>query len=547
MNLRERFFKIHHFYSNPVDWQRARGLFFMNWLVAFAWAAYTVLFAIADLTAGSADLAILLAVFFPPIPIIFIYRFLQSGRLIAASYLFVALCLVATLPFTPLNAMAILLLTVPLVAAGALLHRRALLAIISVVTLSVLYSALALTPSFNIEEIGIGLVALLIDGVIVYVFQIRAGEMVSQSLSGAEQIEQLVRFANGMATVNDENAILAGSINLVRDQLNYTYAQIYLLDEFGNLAQRVRTGLGVDVVSVRENFNIGDANIVSEAARMKRPVTVNREDAEPRRSHLLPAVESGIAIPLLYGEVVMGVLDVQSEIKARFSGNQIVTLTLLANQVATLLVRVRETEMLWRNVHEQEDIANSLRNQIQELRQLGRESISGAWDEYLKERGENAVGFDLRGSGLVSATDLPETLRTALGGGQIHIESTGDERTINIPIMLRGQMLGAMAFAVPKDREISQRQLEMVQNVSERLALSLETRRLFEQSQAQANRERKASETASLLISATDVRAVLSLAADSFNQALGAVFTRIYIQPGMLSEDAASKAAEVGS
>jgi GAF domain-containing protein len=72
--------------------------------------------------------------------------------------------------------------------------------------------------------------------------------------------------------------------------------------------------------------------------------------------------------------------------------------------------------------------------------------------------------------------------------------------------------------------------------VAERLALALENTRLFEQSQSQALRERKASEVATALIGATDVRVVLNMAAEQFKDALGAVNTRIYIQPETLME-----------
>ncbi len=54
---------------------------------------------------------------------------------------------------------------------------------------------------------------------------------------------------------------------------------------------------------------------------------------------------------------------------------------------------------------------------------------------------------------------------------------------------------------------------------------------LFEQTQAQAFRERKATEVANMLIGATDVRSVLERAAETFNEALGAVSTRITLQP----------------
>jgi GAF domain-containing protein len=81
--------------------------------------------------------------------------------------------------------------------------------------------------------------------------------------------------------------------------------------------------------------------------------------------------------------------------------------------------------------------------------------------------------------------------------------------------------------------------------VAERLALALENTRLFEQTQAQAQRERKANEIASVLIGATDVRLVLNLAAENFKDALGAVNTHIYIQPDLLAETQTRAPTEV--
>ncbi|PJF27440.1 MAG: hypothetical protein CUN53_04035, partial [Phototrophicales bacterium] len=66
--------------------------------------------------------------------------------------------------------------------------------------------------------------------------------------------------------------------------------------------------------------------------------------------------------------------------------------------------------------------------------------------------------------------------------------------------------------------------------ITSRLGVALENNRLFEQSQALAQRERRASEIGSLLISATDIESVLNLAARSFNEALGAISTRVIVE-----------------
>jgi GAF domain-containing protein len=121
-------------------------------------------------------------------------------------------------------------------------------------------------------------------------------------------------------------------------------------------------------------------------------------------------------------------------------------------------------------------------------------------------------------------------MRSALKTGEVQVEVADDAQIINVPITFRDQTLGAMSFTVAKDQEISERQLEMARIVSNRLALALENTRLFEQSQAQVQRERKASELGNLLLGSTDVAAMLEMAAESFNEALGAVQTRIYVE-----------------
>jgi hypothetical protein len=88
-----------------------------------------------------------------------------------------------------------------------------------------------------------------------------------------------------------------------------------------------------------------------------------------------------------------------------------------------------------------------------------------------------------------------------------------------------------MSFTVSGDRPLTERQLETAKVVANRLALALENKRLIEQTRAQADRERVASDVSNSLISATDVDSVLSVAVESFREVLGAVNSRIHVQP----------------
>lgn len=79
-----------------------------------------------------------------------------------------------------------------------------------------------------------------------------------------------------------------------------------------------------------------------------------------------------------------------------------------------------------------------------------------------------------------------------------------------------------------------------MRTVANRLGLALENNRLLEQTQAQAQRERKASEVANILLTATSIETLIELAAENFNEALSAINTRIYLEPGVIAEPPAA-------
>lgn len=163
----------------------------------------------------------------------------------------------------------------------------------------------------------------------------------------------------------------------------------------------------------------------------------------------------------------------------------------------------------------------------------------GVWDEYLQGRGYEAIGFDLTFSAtgkpnLTPAFDLADDLAQTIETKEVLVDNTPEGNRIIVPIILRGEVLGALRFMTPPDKPPTERQLDFIQNVVDRLALALENKRLFEQSQSQAMRERKANEVARQLISATEVQNVLSLAAQMFTNSLGAIHTRIQLQPDIL-------------
>jgi GAF domain-containing protein len=557
--LRRNFFTVRHAYLNPIDRQRASVLLIMNWTITLAVLAW-LLVGVVPLLLNGGDVtlqtAIALALTLSLNAVI--YRQIQTGRLRGAASLFVAILLINTLLLTvfldveggtTISGAFIIILSIPMVAAGVLLNRRGIFVVALILLLAILYAVIGQSQNttpfsfvpaevlfFDFPMVFITL-ALLLTFLLVFTGNLE--RIATQSLSDIQQRQWITEFGIELGSLTQEDHVLGRALEVVRDRFEYIFAQIYVRDEEGRFSRAMRMGSNQIEDISRESSSLSEASIIMEAARIKAPAVTASDDPLPRRSHMISAAAFGVAIPIYQANVILGVLDVQTARVSGFSQNEINALQLLSIQIGIALNHSRTINELERGLGEQQATNRRLQTQVSDFLQRERRGLSGAWDKYLEGRGKTAIGYNISQDNTanpIAASDLPETLLNTLQSGSLQVETVGDEQLINVPITFRDQTLGAMSFTLPKDQEVSERQIEMARVVAERLALALENTRLFEQSQAQALRERKASEVSSLLIGATDVPSVLNLAAENFNEVLGAIHTRIYIQPGFLSE-----------
>ncbi|MBL8162402.1 MAG: GAF domain-containing protein [Anaerolineae bacterium] len=563
--LRRNLLQVRHVYLNPVDRQRANVLLIINFAIVVASAIWGLTGVLPRFLSGTADL--LTAIVLLVILILggLIFQLIQTGRLRGATWLFVLMLTGAVAQIVlfwstigpTISGTFIAISILPIVAGGVLLNRRGVLIVSSVIIIVLLIGALnqiQLAPevTFNLGndapfDFGIILITIGIVLTFLLAFSGNLERLAKESFSDVQQRQWITEFGITISRQKEENSILAQALNLIRERMQYLSSQVYLIDEEGRLSRSYRAGMTQET-SIQAGLKPGDASIITEALRNRQPAVTSTEDSSaPRRAHLLTAANYAVAVPIMYNSDVIGVLDVQSSAQNPFSQNEIAALLLLADQIGVGLHYAHTIGDLERALREQETTSNRLQSQVQEFRQRERRGFTGAWNSYIGARGKYAIGFDLEADDaatLVAASDLPEPIQATLQQGKMHIETVGEEQIVNVPIIFRDQTLGAMSFSLPLGQNLTERQIEMAQTVSERLALALENARLFEQSQAQATRERKANEVGSRLIGATDVNAVLNIAALNFNEALGAIHTQIFIQPDVLVEPLAQTVKE---
>jgi GAF domain-containing protein len=566
-----RLYTPRYVYDNDLDQQRANGLQLLSLLFLGLLAVLIVRLVLAQVGAIAQtgafltlDLALITVLSFLAAGLVVIYVLLQRGYLVWASALLVALLVAGTLtPITTYEYGPIYLI-IPLVAASVLLGRRGLLITVLVLGAGLLlrYAAVSQmdTPMRVVPSRGIATATIQAFNIVtlifalLYVFGGNTFAIGRRSIRHAGRLERITTLTPSLAAETTEAGLINRALIAAQDGLGYALAQIYLVDASGRITRRLRQGMSPEDVITTLTANAGEASVIADVVQSREPVRVTSGEGLPRAQHLVAPSRSAVAVPILYTSGrVSAVLDVQSVSAAPATADEVTELMALAGLLAAAWEKRTLVTDQARIIDDQAAQLARLREQLNTLEGRTRQTALSGWDNYLRGRGEDLIGFDfvrqqhgLSERDLRPASDLPPEMRAALERGEPLILMEENEQVINVPIRVRDVMLGAMAFRVPAAQVITQRQLETVRIVAERLGLALESTRLYEQYQSQARRERKASEVTSVLLGATDLNTLLNAAAGAFNEALGAIYTRVTIEPAALAQPAGAVVANGG-
>jgi GAF domain-containing protein len=542
-------FQVRYPYPSAVERERASTLLTLTLVFGGLWLASVLLVFLPQLfdPEGSTLLSLVYTMLLLPFGLTI--ALIQLGRLRLAIALFMLMTVIPTAGslLVVTDSLNIVLLLIPLLAGMLLLNRSAQIALIALaaaafalrlIVQSGYTRTVRLTPAANVnlDLANFGSV-LILTAVFTLIAASRAERFNRRIASTRSFLTAVGGFRGSVSGIYDDETIFVRALELVQRALGYTLASAYRLNEAGSFT-RLRLGsIGREIA--RANIRLSeDLTGVGEAARRLETVIVSNQEGGTRGAHIIAPARWSISVPIMRAGVLFGVLDVQTAQPDGFSDDERDGFLILADQIASALFDAREFQEFQRIRREQDELLARYREQLGQIERGSRQALATAWDRYIQARTTadalGSLGFDLRrapsGLALTPASDLPPDIREALASGDIHIRQSARGQIVHAPVIFRGEVLGAMTFQLPQDRVLSERQIDMLRAVTSRLGVALENSRLFEQSQALAQRERRASEIGSLLISATDIESVLNLAARSFNEALGAISTRVIVE-----------------
>lgn len=316
----------------------------------------------------------------------------------------------------------------------------------------------------------------------------------------ARELEAAARVAREATTFRGVEDLLTSIVGLIAEAFAYDHVSVYLMDEQGRNLILSAASSEAGKALVRSGFQqkVGEG-VVGTAAKTGLPRIVSDVHNDPDYLSLpgLGAVQSEVAIPMKVGERVVGVLDLESYRPQAFPAASVTIMQTLADQITLALENAR--------------LLSASQQAVEELQRLYSEQAREAWARLIAG---GVSAYRYTGVEVVPLVDERETGR--------------DKRRLELPLKLRGQVLGTIVLERPLQQPAwTEDERLIAEAIAEQAALALDNARLIAETRARAARESLTAEIAARLRASLDIEKVLQTAVLDFGRALGAMEVNI--------------------
>ena len=328
------------------------------------------------------------------------------------------------------------------------------------------------------------------------------------------QFEALAQVTQAITSVRDLHELLPHITTVISDSFGFYHVGIFLVDDVNKYAVLSATNSegGKKMLDRKHRLRVGEQGIVGNVTLVGKPRIAMDvgADAVFFNNPELPDTHSEMALPLKNGERIIGALDVQSMEIAAFTEDDVQMLSLLASQVGLAIDNAR--------------LFDETRGALAKAETVSRQFTREAWGRLHTE--QNLMGYRYN---LAGASPLEELVELTGSGEGTDNGKQMEASQIVVPIELRGELIGKLVVQSPSAKTLSQDQIDIIKAVAERVALSAENARLFEETTRRAERERLVSDITSKIRSGNDPQSMIQTAMDELRKALGA--SRVEVIP----------------
>ena len=261
-----------------------------------------------------------------------------------------------------------------------------------------------------------------------------------------------------VSQVRDLERLLPQAVEMIREQFNLYYVQMYLTDP-QNRSLQLRAGsgdVGAALLRAGHRLPVDLTSLNGTAALERRPIVVENTITTPsfRPHRLLPYTRAEIAVPLLSGDRVLGVLDLQAREIGSLNEENLPVFETLAGLLASALANI--------------ELIAQVQSTLEEEQQRVRVNVRDSWNSYLDAiHTRERIAYSYDGAS-VSSMETP-------------IAAKNDPSVLTVPVAVSGEPIGA--FQLEADQAWSPEDAELVRSIAEQVAQQLESLRLLGQSE----------------------------------------------------------------
>ncbi len=324
----------------------------------------------------------------------------------------------------------------------------------------------------------------------------------------AKQFEAITKVSQSINTTVSLQELLPYISQVISQQFGFYHVGIFLNDansQYAILAAANSEG-GKRMLKRGHQLRIGEQGIVGYATSTGKPrIALDvGQDVVYFNNPDLPETHSEMALPLSIAGKIEGALDIQSAESNAFSDEDVEVLSGLAEQVSLAIQNAR--------------LFDQTRKTLAEAEAIQRQYLRDTWSRLPKE--EKFTGFRYSALG---ATLIKENEEAA--------DSNNKNSEFAVPILLRGETIGTLSVQMPRQENVSADQIDLINAVAERVALSAENARLFDETSRRAERERVVSDISSKIGSSFQTESILQTTAQELSALLENADVIIKLQP----------------
>ncbi|MBN1178260.1 MAG: GAF domain-containing protein [Anaerolineae bacterium] len=338
----------------------------------------------------------------------------------------------------------------------------------------------------------------------------------------AVQLRTAAEVARHATAILDVETLLSQSVALIRDQFDFYYVGIFLIDPSGRwvVLRAVAGEASQRLLKAKHRLEIGGASMIGwcTAHRQARIALDVGTEAVRHDNPFLPETRSEMALPLITQGRLIGAMSIQSKRLADFSEDDVTVLQTMADQLANAIEnanlhaeqerRLAELAALYEigravsAVLDQRELIEVVHQQVNRFTEASHLYIA-LWDRdtdkihmptvvegdrrfYDMDIGWNGlVGWVLRHGEHLVINDL-ETARLPPEVDAILIGEDFPHSLVVLPLFVGDRLIGAFSVQSQRKDAYDERSINFLAAVASQVAVAVENARLYERERRQA-------------------------------------------------------------